>query len=64
MAKDKDNGLSIRPLEDRVVVEPLEAEEKPQAVSTSQKQPRKSHSVVRFWQSAQASAPILVSSFR
>ena len=28
MAKDKDNGLSIRPLEDRVVVEPLEAEEK------------------------------------
>jgi chaperonin GroES len=28
MAKEKDSGLAIRPLEDRVVVEPLEAEEK------------------------------------
>jgi chaperonin GroES len=28
MAKDKDANLKIRPLDDRVVVEPLEAEEK------------------------------------
>ena len=28
MAKDKDSNLRIRPLDDRVVVEPLEAEEK------------------------------------
>src|SRR5436305_3398017 len=28
MAKEKDVGLKIRPLDDRVVVEPLEAEEK------------------------------------
>lgn len=28
MAKDKDSGLNVRPLDDRVVVEPLEAEEK------------------------------------
>jgi chaperonin GroES len=28
MAKEKDSGLKIRPLDDRVVVEPLEAEEK------------------------------------
>src|SRR5262245_37301307 len=28
MAKDKDVSLKIRPLDDRVVVEPLEAEEK------------------------------------
>src|SRR5437899_8189456 len=28
MAKDKDNTLKVRPLDDRVVVEPLEAEEK------------------------------------
>src|SRR5438045_2643794 len=28
MAKEKDAGLKIRPLDDRVVVEPLEAEEK------------------------------------
>jgi chaperonin GroES len=28
MAKEKDSGLRIRPLDDRVVVEPLEAEEK------------------------------------
>src|SRR3982751_5252410 len=28
MAKDKDMNLKVRPLDDRVVVEPLEAEEK------------------------------------
>src|SRR5205085_170330 len=28
MAKEKDSNLKIRPLDDRVVVEPLEAEEK------------------------------------
>ncbi len=28
MAKDKDASLKVRPLDDRVVVEPLEAEEK------------------------------------
>jgi chaperonin GroES len=28
MAKEKDSGLKVRPLDDRVVVEPLEAEEK------------------------------------
>jgi chaperonin GroES len=28
MSKDKDSNLKIRPLDDRVVVEPLEAEEK------------------------------------
>jgi chaperonin GroES len=28
MAKDKDSNLKVRPLDDRVVVEPLEAEEK------------------------------------
>jgi chaperonin GroES len=28
MAKEKDSSLKIRPLDDRVVVEPLEAEEK------------------------------------
>src|SRR3954471_8573063 len=28
MSKEKDAGLKIRPLDDRVVVEPLEAEEK------------------------------------
>ena len=28
MSKEKDSGLKVRPLDDRVVVEPLEAEEK------------------------------------
>ena len=28
MAKEKDSGLKVRPLDDRVVVEPLEAEDK------------------------------------
>jgi chaperonin GroES len=28
MAKDKDSNLKVRPLDDRVVVEPLEADEK------------------------------------
>jgi chaperonin GroES len=28
MAKDKDSNVKVRPLDDRVVVEPLEAEEK------------------------------------
>jgi chaperonin GroES len=28
MSKEKDSGMKIRPLDDRVVVEPLEAEEK------------------------------------
>jgi chaperonin GroES len=28
MSKDKDSGLKVRPLDDRIVVEPLEAEEK------------------------------------
>ncbi len=28
MAKDKDSNLKVRPLDDRVVVEPLEAEDK------------------------------------
>src|SRR5882724_7458979 len=28
MAKEKDSSLKVRPLDDRVVVEPLEAEEK------------------------------------
>jgi len=28
MSKEKDTGLKVRPLDDRIVVEPLEAEEK------------------------------------
>jgi chaperonin GroES len=28
MSKEKDSGMKVRPLDDRVVVEPLEAEEK------------------------------------
>jgi chaperonin GroES len=28
MSKEKDSGMKIRPLDDRIVVEPLEAEEK------------------------------------